>query len=138
MSPLLLDTNVLSELVRPRPEPRVTAFVAKRSDLLISALTLHEITYGAERARDPTRRGDLISWATAIRVEFSGRIVAVDEDIAERSGRLRAAAESKGLTVAPIDALIAASAAACGAKIATRNVRDFAALGVAIVNPWDK
>src|SRR5262249_1668134 len=97
---------------------------------LISVLTIHEITYGAERAPDPARRAKLIAWVAAIQSRFVGRIISIDAAIAEQAGRLRAAAEAQGTAADPIDSLIAACALSHGAGIATRNVRDFAALGV--------
>lgn len=103
---------------------------------MLSALVLHEIAYGAERARDPVLRTRLIAWVASIRTGYAGRIVEVDADIAEQAGRLRAAAESSGMVVDAVDALIAATAASRSAPVATRNVRDFAALGVAVIDPW--
>lgn len=136
MTRFLLDTNVLSELVRARPDSRVVAFVKAQSDPLISALTIHEITYGAERAPDPARRVRLVAWVGQIRQTFAGRIIEVDADVAEQAGRLRAAAAAQGASTDPIDALIAACAVARAATVATRNVRDFAPYGVAISDPW--
>ena len=136
MSRVLLDTNVLSELVRARPQPQVVAFVRAQSDPLISALTIHEIAYGAERAPDPARRAKLLAWVAQIRRQFAGRIVAIDADIAEQAGRLRAAAAAQGASTDPIDALIAACAVARAASVATRNTRDFEAYGVGLIDPW--
>lgn len=136
MSGMLLDTNVLSELVRPKPDPKVQAFVRAQTDPLISALTIHEIVFGAERAGDPARRAKLIAWVAAIRREFAARIVEIDAEVAEQAGRLRAMAASQGANADPIDALIAACASSRNATLATRNVRDFVALGVNVVDPW--
>lgn len=136
MSTVLFDTNVISELIRPRPEPRVIAFVKTQVEPLISAVTLHEIAYGAEKARDPSRRAKLIGWLASIRIEFRGRIVHIDEDIAERSGQIRAAAAATGAVIAPMDSLIAASALSRSAAVATRNVSDFTVLGVTVIDPW--
>lgn len=136
MSQILLDTNVISELVRPKPEKRVVAFVQSQPNAILSALVLHEIAYGAERVRDPVLRTRLTAWVASIRTGYAGRIVEVDADIAERAGRLRAAAESSGMVVEAVDALIAATAASRGAAVATRNVRDFAVLGVRVIDPW--
>ena len=132
----MLDTNVLSELVRPRPEPRIQDFARAQADPFISVLTVHEIAYGAERAPDPARRAKLLAWVAAIQSQFSGRIVEIDAAIAEQAGRLRATAEAQAAPADPIDALIAACALSRGAIIATRNVRDFRSFGVAILNPW--
>jgi len=136
VSPVLLDTNVLSELVRPRPDARIQSFVRTQTDPLISVLTIHEIACGAERAPDPARRAKLLAWVAAIQSRFVGRIIVVDADIAEQAGRLRAAAEAQGAAADPIDALIAACALSRGAAIATRNVRDFAAFGASVIDPW--
>lgn len=135
MSAVLFDTNVVSELVRPRPDPGVVAFVRAQSDPLISVVTVHELTYGAERA-PPARRAKLLASIAALRSQFAGRIVAVNEDIAAEAGRLRAAAEAQGRPSEAIDALIAACAAAHGATVATRNASDFEPMGVPVVNPW--
>ena len=136
MSAVLLDTNVLSELVRPKPDAKVVSFVRAQTDPYISALTLHELTYGAERAPQPARRAKLIAWVSSLRAQFAGRIVPVAEDIAAEAGRLRDAAESQGRPTDAIDALIAASALARGATVATRNTRDFEPLGVPVIDPW--
>ncbi len=136
MTRVILDTNVLSELVRPRPDPKVQAFVRAQTDPLISALTIHELVFGAERANDPARRAKLIAWVAAIQSQFAGRVVDIDANVAEQAGRLRANAASQGTNIDPIDALIAACAIARGAAVATRNVRGFAPLGVSVVDPW--
>lgn len=136
MTRVLLDTNVLSELVRPRPDPKVQAFVRAQADPILSVLTVHELVYGAERAPDPVRRARLIAWVSDIRSEFAGRIVDIDTTVADLAARLRAGAASQGVSADPLDALIAACALTRGAVIATRNVRDFAAFGVTLTDPW--
>jgi toxin FitB len=136
VKPVLLDTDVLSELVRPRPDARVAAFVAGVASPLVSVLTLHELTYGAARSPDAARRERLMAWIDTVRRRFAGRVVDVDADVAEIAGRLRAAADLGGRPADPVDALIAASARLRGATVATRNVRDFVALGVDHVDPW--
>lgn len=135
MSAVLFDTNVVSELVRARPDPNVVAFVRAQSAPFISVVTVHELTYGAERA-PPARRAKLLAWIAALRSQFAGRIVAIGEDVAAEAGRLRAAAEAQGRPTEAIDALIAACAAAQGAAVATRNTSDFEPMGVPVVNPW--
>ena len=136
MEGLLLDTNVVSELIRPRPEARVVTFVRQAVDAWLSSVTLHELAYGAERSPDPARKAKLDAWIAQITAEFADRIIAVDKHIAERSGRLRALAAAQGRPVLPLDALIAATAVFGGLTVVTRNVKDFEALGVPILNPW--
>jgi predicted nucleic acid-binding protein len=135
---VLLDTNVISELVRPTPEARVIAFVQQQKNLWLSSITIHELSYGAERAPDTRRRSTLIAWVADIKAQFSGRIVDIDTDVAEQAGQMRASAAAFGITADPMDALIAACAAARGADLATRNTRDFGRLGVPLINPWGK
>jgi predicted nucleic acid-binding protein len=136
MTTVLIDTNVLSELARPKPNLRVAGFLEVQDDAIISVITLQELTYGAERASTPARRAKLVAWIASIRVEFAGRIVEIDSDIAEASGRLRAAADAQGRPTDAIDALIAACAVARGAAVVTRNTAHFEPMGVAVVNPW--
>jgi predicted nucleic acid-binding protein len=135
VSRILFDTNVLSELIRPKPEPKVVAFVRAQTDPFISVVTLHEITYGAERA-PPARRAKLTAWIAGVRAQFAGRVLPVTEDIAVEAGRLRALAEAQGRPTEPVDAMIAASAISRGASVATRNISDFAPLGVTLIDPW--
>jgi len=134
---ILLDTNVISELARPRPEVKVVRFLRRVIDPWLSTITLHELVYGAERSRDPTQKAKLLAWINEIGIEFSGRVVIVDNEVAERSGRLRALAAAQGRPDDPLDALIAASAQMGGFTLATRNTKDFEAFGIAMVNPWD-
>jgi predicted nucleic acid-binding protein len=133
---VLFDTNVISELIRPRPEARVLAFIDEQPDPYLSVLTLHELTWGAERVRDAVRRKKLVAWIAAIRNRFGGRLVDVDAAVAEHAGRLRASAATEGRVIDPMDSLIAASALSRGARVVTRNVRDFEPLGVGAIDPW--
>jgi len=136
MSGYLLDTNVISELVRPRPSLHVRKFLEAESDLYLSAITLHELSCGAERAPDPGRKIKLLAWIKEITAQFGARIIGLDTAIAEHSGRLRALAEHVGASADPLDAMIAATAMQRGLVLATRNVKDFAPFGVQLRNPW--
>lgn len=136
MTDWLIDTNVISELVRPRPAARVVAFLEETSGLHLSVVTLHEIAYGAERAPDPVRRARLTAWLGQLSRKFADRIIAVDAGIAERAGRLRAAADALGRPADPLDALIAATALERNLKLATRDVADFRDLGPELHDPW--
>lgn len=136
MTKVLLDTNVLSELVRAQPNRKVQAFVRAQTDPLISTITIHELVFGAERAADPARRAKLTAWVASIQSQFAGRIIDIDAAVAERAGQMRANAAAQGITCEAMDALIAACAAMRGAAVATRNVKDIAPLGVAYIDPW--
>ena len=136
MRSVLLDTNVLSELVRQRPEPRVVAYVKSQPNALVSVLTLHELAYGAARVDDEARRTALEGWLAGIRGRFAASVVAVDAAIAERAGRIRAEADRRGRGCDVLDVLIAATALERDALVATRNVRHFETLDVDAVDPW--
>jgi len=132
----LVDTNVISELVRPRPTDKVIAFLERTRGLHLSVVTLHEIAYGAERAPDSVRRAKLTAWLGKLTLQYADRIIPVDTGIAERAGRLRAAADALGRRADPLDALIAATALERNLKLATRNVGDFRDLGPELHDPW--
>jgi len=132
----LLDTNVLSELVKPAPDARVLAFLERESDLWLSVVTLHELAYGAARIAEAGRRRSLTAWLQAVRARFKNRLLSVDEAIAQSAGQLRGEAARRGRVVTALDSLIAATAAARALSLVTRNVRDFEALDVATLNPW--
>ena len=136
MTDWLVDTNVISELVRPRPSANVVAFLERTSGLHLSVVTLHEIAYGADRAPDPVRRAKLTAWLGRLSQQFADRVIPVDAGIAERAGRLRAAADALGRRADPLDALIAATALERNLKLATRNVADFRDLGPELHDPW--
>jgi predicted nucleic acid-binding protein len=133
----LVDTNVLSELSRRAPDPRVTAWLASHEDSIwISVLTLGEREKGLARVHEPARRARLQRW---IRREvpdwFAGRILPIDIEVAVRWGRLTGELRDP---MPAIDSLLSATALVHGLTIATRNVEDFAASGVTILNPWEE
>lgn len=132
----LIDTNVLSELRRKSPDPGVVGWFAQRppATLYLSVLTLGEIRKGIEGIGDETRRQTLLDWLeTDLPTFFLGRILAVDGPVADRWGRLSAAA---GRPVPAIDSLLAATALAHDLVLVTRNVKDFSGLPVQLFNPW--
>lgn len=140
MSGFLVDTNCISELVRIEPEARLVNWmkVADESLLYLSVLTLGEIRKGAAGLPQSRRRTYLESWLELdLQIRFSGRILAIDNAVADRWGWLTAQAERKGRPLAAIDGLLAATALHHNLTIVSRNVSDFAGAQVPILNPWD-
>ena len=132
----LVDTNVLSELRRKAPNKAVRGWFAARpaSTLFLSVLTLGEIRKGIEAVADAERRMRLNDWLeTDLPAFFTGRILGIDTAVADRWGRMVAAA---GRPLPAIDSLLAATAAQHGLVLVTRNVRDFAGLPVQLLDPW--
>lgn len=135
----LLDTNVISELLKPRAHPRVTQWIAQqeRQALHLSVLSVGEIHKGMEKpGLDAAKRTRIKYWLDDTLPQWlEGRMLPVDLAIAERWGRLQAEA---GRTLPTIDSLLAATALHAGLTIATRNVVDFRGfVGLEIFNPWD-
>jgi len=132
----LLDTNVLSELVRSKPDDAVLAWFANVPDesLYISVLTLGEIRKGVEGVPNAKRKETLRVWLEHTLPEwFGSRVLSVDADVAEKWGRLQADAQRP---VPAIDSLLAATALHHELRIVTRNSKDFDYTGLEIINPW--
>ncbi|SMB22553.1 putative plasmid stability protein stbB [Sterolibacterium denitrificans] len=132
----LIDTNVLSELRRKRPDAGVVAWFTQRpaDTLYLSALTVGEIRKGIESLPGEAKHYALLDWLeTEVSAYFYNRILPVDVRVADRWGRLLAAA---GRPLPAIDSLLAATALAHDLVLVTRNVRDFAGLPVDLINPW--
>jgi len=132
----LLDTNVISETRRKAPDANVLSWF-RRTDpaaLYFSVLTLGEIAKGTEAIarRDPAAGHALRDWLDGLRRQYADRLIAIDADIAETWGRLSAV---RPLPV--IDSLLAATALAHGMTLVTRNLRDMAGTGVAMIDPWN-
>jgi toxin FitB len=135
----LLDTNVLSEGAKPRPDPRLLAWLneAPPLDLAISVLTIGEIQKGVSLLPEGARRDRLEGWlATELPRQFHGRVLPVDHSVAIEWGRLSAEARRAGRELPVIDGLLLATAAAHGLVFVTRNESDCAGRGVAVHNPW--
>jgi predicted nucleic acid-binding protein len=136
----LLDTNVVSELKKRRPEPRVTDFLLScaTADLYVSVITLAEIRFGIEIDPDATRRRDLEAWLSGvIRPMFEGRVVNIDEDVFLRWRLFVEQGRKRGRTYSEPDLMLAAAASERGMTLVTRNVKGFVGLPVAILNPWN-
>jgi predicted nucleic acid-binding protein len=132
---LLLDTNIISETRRSKPHPPLLQLLSSRrpQDLFISALTFGELQRGVENARRselPNARA-LARWVDEIETDYDGRVLSVDARIAKIWGTM-SADRSRPVT----DTLIAATAKAHDLTIVTRNKRDFAGLGVSVLDPW--
>lgn len=135
----LLDTNVVSELLKPRPHPGVLQWITRqeRHTLHLSVLSVGELHKGMEKpGLDAAKRIRIKHWLDNTLPQWlEGRMLPVDLAIAERWGRLQAEA---GRTLPTIDCLLAATALYSGLAVATRNVADFRGfVGLEIVNPWD-
>lgn len=141
MSRFLLDTNVLSEFSRRgEPDLRVKQWLqaADNDSLYVSVLTFGEIRFGIELLAPSKRRTQLQEWLERDLPEwFEGRILQVDRSIGDRWGLLRAQAQAKGRPVSIVDGLLAATALEHGLTMISRNVSDFAAVGLAVINPWE-
>ena len=136
----LLDTNILSELRRLKPEPKVLAFIAGHplEQLYISSVTLAELRFGIELlSEESSRRHELHDWLTRkIRPMFDQRILPVTEDIMFRWRLVVEHGRKAGHTFSQPDLIIAATALHHGFTIVTRDRSDFEKAGVPIVNPW--
>jgi predicted nucleic acid-binding protein len=137
----LLDTNCISEPTREKPEPRVLSWLdaVDESQLYLSVLTLGEIRKGASALPDSRRRSHLEIWLERqVKVRFSGRILPISDDIAERWGWLAAQAKMKGRSLPVIDGLLAATALQHNLVLVSRNVTDFLSTSVPVLNPWQE
>ena len=139
--PLLLDTNVLSEIRRLKPEPKVLAFIAACPlyELYISAVTPAELRFGIERLNAGQRRDELTRWLIhTVRPMFDERILSVTEDILFRWRVLLEEGRKIGHTYSQPDLLIAATALHHGFTVVTRDRDDFDKAGAAVINPWQE
>jgi toxin FitB len=134
----LLDTNVVSEALRPRPDAHVLAWLrANEARAWLSVVTIGELEAGLRGAPDPRRAALLRAWLDEVLIpQFTHRLLPVDLPVARRWGERTAAARASGTPVAAVDALIAATAVRHGLAVATRYGRDFEHLGVEVVDPW--
>ena len=137
---IVVDTNVVSELMRPSPSPRVRDWVNARApgELCTTAVTLAEIRYGLERLPDGRRKDSLLATATEVFAEFSGFIRPFDADAATWYATIVARRDRLGLPIDGFDAHIAAICRTCGAALATRNAKDFRETGIDVIDPWQE
>ena len=139
MTGWLLDTNILSELRRPKPERKVLAFVAAQplEYLYVSAVTFAEIRFGIERVSDASRRAELNDWlAHKVRPMFEQRALAITEDIMFKWRLLVEDGRKVGHTFSQPDLIIAATALHHGLTVVSRDVGDFQKARAPVLNPW--
>jgi len=135
----LLDTNILSELRRVKPEPKVVKFVASQplDSLFVSTVTLAEIRFGIEVLADVSRRAELNDWLThKVRPMFSERVLPISEDVMLTWRHLVEDGRKVGRTYSQPDLIIAASGLHYGLTIVTRNTDDYVGTRTSILNPW--
>jgi predicted nucleic acid-binding protein len=136
----VLDTNVISELMRPTPDPKVFAWTAAqlRSELFTTSITRAEILYGIAVLPAGKRRDALTDAATAMFDEdLSGRILSFDAAAAAHYAEIATHRRRSGTPIDAFDALIAATALAAGAAIVTRDTDGFSGCGITVINPWE-
>jgi hypothetical protein len=134
----LLDTNVISEWVKPRPSPNVIRWLASANEdsVFLSVLTFAEIREGIAAMSAGRRRDALFAWQTDLYYRFERRILPIDYPIAEAWGDLIARARKSGAPLNPMDAFLAATAQVHSLVLVTRNTRHFAHTGLSLLNPW--
>jgi toxin FitB len=135
---IILDTNVVSELMRPEPAARVASWVRDRDrhELRTTAITLAEIRYGIARLPDGRRKQVLLAAAAEIFSAFGDQVLPVDAAAAEHYAIIAGGRERAGKPIAGFDALIAAVCRSNGTALATRNVSDFDGTGIEVIDPW--
>ena len=137
MSGYLLDTNVISELTKDIPEPRVVSFLVGRDDVWVSSVLIHEVEYGVRLLPQGSRRTRLSTMHAGILSVYAHRILPLDRAGAEWAAEFRVNAMRTGHPIDMGDALIAGIARANALTVTTRNVKDFGNLEVEVVNPWE-
>jgi predicted nucleic acid-binding protein len=141
VSGFLLDTNIISELVKPQPEANVTGWVENTDEslLYLSGLTLGEIRRGIAALPQSRRRATLEAWLDKdLRARFEGRILVIDQEVADRWGLLTATARNSGIVLPVIDGLLAATALEHNLTLVTRDTGQIPSMGVPLFNPWEK
>lgn len=136
----LLDTCVLSEMIKSTPDANVIQWFAARKphELCISAMTWGELQRGVARLPKSKRRSELTLWLEQLEAGFEDRILAFDQKASEVWAQMTVQAEEQGKSLAAFDSIIAATARACDCKLVTRNVRDFAHADIDVLNPWQE
>lgn len=136
---IILDTNVVSEFLRPAPEQRIVDWMAARrtAGLATTSLTTAEIRCGIARLPDG-RKDRLRSLSDRMFLTFTGQVLPFDEAAADAYGEVVAAREQRGRPIGPFDAQIAAICRSRNADLATRDVGGFADTGIRVIDPWQE
>ena len=137
---ILLDTNVVSELIRPKPNPKVEAWLGEQysANVFLSVISEAELRYGVAILPAGRRRDRLAAEIEGVlREDFAERILTFDSECARAYALIASERRAAGFPIHHADCQIAATARARGAKIATRNVADFHGCGVEVTNPWE-
>ena len=135
----LLDTNVVSEFQRPQPDANVAAWILAQAEeeMCISTISLAEVRRGIAMMPDGRRKRELDHWLKAeLPQRFERRVIDVTPAVADQWGETMAGAKRQGVGLDPMDGFIAATAKALNLTLATRNIKDFDRLGIALKNPW--
>jgi predicted nucleic acid-binding protein len=134
---ILLDTNVLSELMRPAPAPEVMRWFETCTDpLALSVISIQEITYGITRLPESQRQRALVDGFIQLQMQLGQRMFGVTTEIAILAGTMQATYATQGRVLQGADALIAGTCVSHGATLATRNTKDFDELDLRLMNPW--
>jgi toxin FitB len=136
---IVLDTNVVSEMLRLAPQPRVLAWLEEQpeSSVFTTAITQSEILYGIRILPEGQRRRNLWDMAIAIFTDdFAGRVLSFDGEAATLYADIGASRRASGRPISQFDATVAAITRAHGAMLVTRNAKDFEGCGIEVVNPW--
>lgn len=135
----LLDTCVISEMLREVPHPEVVRWIQLHSEdhLFLSALVLGELTRGVALLSHGKKRTALEAWIQSVELRFDGRILPISEKECGKWGSLSADLQKQGIQVPLADGLIAATALIHKMTVVTRNTKDMQAMGVRLENPWD-
>ena len=135
----IIDTNVVSELVAPHPNPNVILWVedVPPEQVFLSVLTIGELVKGIEKLPDSQRKKDLVGWLYSdLLLRFQDHLLPLDAPTMINWGHLVARMEASGKPMSAIDSLLAATAAERGFTLVTRNVVDFKGAGINLLNPW--
>lgn len=139
MTGWLLDTNVLSELRRPKPDRNVLAFIDAQpmETLYVSTVTFAEIRFGIELLDDAGRRAELTNWLDhRVRPMFQQRVLEINEDVMLKWRLLVEEGRKSGHTFSQPDLIIAATALSHGLTIVSRDIRDYQRARALVLNPW--